>query len=344
MEKVLLGVSGGKDSTWACRVLQEKGYEVEGLLLILHSSAPIKEAQSVADRLGIKLHIADRSKQFNEAVEKYFADEYLRGRTPNPCVECNRRIKFGTLLEEANRLGIEKISTGHYVRVGQKDGRYYLAQASDLKKDQSYFLWQLTQEMLSRFVSPLEDKTKEEVVQRVTENALIDKITESQEICFIPDDDYVSYLRSRYTDNELKTAFSEGDFVTLDGETVGRHKGYGCYTVGQRKGLGIALGRPAYVLGIDTEHNRVIVGFEEDNRCAGFTADMLNFVFTPPFSGEGSFFVRPRYRSPLVPCSVKIDGGVARVTLDDWIKSVSAGQSAVFYDRDGRVAFGGKIR
>lgn len=344
MEKVLLGMSGGKDSTWACRVLQEKGYEVEGLLLVLHDSAPVKEAQLAAERLGIKLHIAERCHKFKCEVEDYFTSEYLSGRTPNPCVECNKRIKFDTLLEEADRLGIEKISTGHYVRVGERDGRYYIAQATDVKKDQSYFLWQLSQEMLSRYVSPLEDVTKDEVVQRVTENALIDKISESQEICFIPDDDYVAFLKKRYDENGLAKAFSEGDYVTLDGKTVGKHKGFACYTVGQRKGLGIALGRPAFVVRIEPESNRVVLGFEEDNVCGGFSVDSLNFVLDRPFEGKGSYFVRPRYRSPLVPCDVEVCDGVARVTLKNGIKSVSPGQSAVFYDVEGRVAFGGKIR
>ena len=344
MEKVLLGMSGGKDSTWACRVLQEKGYEVEGLLLVLHDSAPVKEAQTAADRLGIKLHIAERREKFRSDVENYFINEYLFGRTPNPCVECNRKIKFETLLEEADRLGIEKISTGHYVRVGEKDGRYYLAEAIDKKKDQSYFLWQLTQEMLSRYVSPLEDVTKDEVVQRVTEGALIDKISESQEICFIPDDDYVRFLKERYSDAEYKTAFSEGDFVTLDGRVVGKHKGFACYTVGQRKGLGIALGRPAFVVRIEPDVNSVVLGFEEDNVCNGFTVDSLNYVFTPTIEGEETFYVRPRYRSPLVPCKVKPYNGDVQVELDRCIKSVSPGQSAVFYDSEGRVAFGGKIR
>ena len=343
MEKVLLGMSGGKDSTWACRVLQEKGYEVEGLLLVLHGYAPVKEEQNAADRLGIKLHIADRSDRFKNDVEANFLSEYLSGRTPNPCVECNRKIKFETLLSEADRLGIEKISTGHYVRVGKEGDRYYLAQASDLKKDQSYFLWQLTQEMLSRFVSPLEGLIKEEVIQGVTENALVDKINESQEICFIPDDDYISFLKDHYSADQCNKAFSEGDFVLQDGTKVGRHKGYASYTVGQRKGLGVALGRPAYVLAIHPQSNSVVLGFEEDNICTRFNADSLNFMLCQPSDCELSCYVRPRYRSAAVPCKVKITNGVAETELITPVKGVSAGQSAVFYDHDGRVLLGGKI-
>ncbi len=343
MEKVLLGMSGGKDSTWACRVLQEMGYEVEGLLLVLHDSAPVAEAQLAARRLGIKLHVADRSQKFKREVEQYFTNEYLSGRTPNPCVECNKKIKFATFLEEADRLGIEKISTGHYVKVAKEGTRYTLSQAYDQKKDQSYFLWQLTQEMLSRFVSPLESVTKDDVVKNVTEGALIDEIKESQEICFVPDDDYISYLKTRMSPEEVAEAFGEGDYVSKEGKVLGKHKGYASYTVGQRKGLGIALGRPAFVLSIQPKEKRVVLGFEEDNRCNRFAADSLNFVSVPEFEGEREYFVRPRYRSPLIRCKVKVDGKKAYVSTETAVKLVSPGQSAVFYDSEGRVAFGGKI-
>lgn len=344
MSKILLGMSGGKDSTWACRVLQNMGYEVEGLLLVLHDSAPVKEAQLSAERLGIRLHVVQRTEFFRREVEDYFANEYLSGRTPNPCVECNSKIKFALLAEEADRLGIEKISTGHYVRAGEYNGRYTLSRAGDEKKDQSYFLWQLSQEILARFVSPLQELTKDDVVKGVVNEGLIDEIRESQEICFVPDDDYISFLRQRFDEAQLKRAFTPGDFVTLDGRTVGKHNGCASYTVGQRKGLGIALGRPAYVVKVSTEDNRVILGFEEDNLCDSFTVDGLNFVSEAPFEGEGSFFVRPRYRSPLLPCNVNIRDGCAEVNTNTPVKLVSPGQSAVFYDREGRVAFGGKIR
>lgn len=344
MEKILLGMSGGKDSTWACRVLQDMGYEVEGLLLVLHQSAPVEDAKAAAQKLGIKLHITDRSDKFKKEVEGYFANEYLSGRTPNPCVECNSKIKFATLIEEADRLGIEKISTGHYVGVGKTDGRFYISQAKDLKKDQSYFLWQLTQEMLSRFVSPLENVTKDEVVSGVVSSSLIKEIKESQEICFIPDNDYVSFLKKTFSAEETARAFSEGDYITADGKAVGRHSGYASYTVGQRKGLGIALGRPAFVLDILPEENKILVGFEEDNKCQSFETDSLNFMAVSPFEGALKCFVRPRYRSPLVECDVSIKDGSASVYTQVPIKSVSPGQSAVFYDTHGRVLFGGKIK
>ncbi len=343
MEKVLLGMSGGKDSTWACRVLQQRGYEVEGLLLVLHENAPIEEAKKSAERLGIKLHISDRINSFEEKVKRYFASEYLSGRTPNPCVECNSNIKFAALLDEADRLGIEKISTGHYVRAGKRGSRYTLSMADDTKKDQSYFLWQLGQGALSRFVSPLEDASRDDVIRNVLDARLMDSVKESQEICFVPDDDYIEFLKSAFTPEEAKKALSEGDFVNSEGKVMGRHRGYASYTVGQRKGLGVALGRPAFVLGISPEENRVILGFEEENACREFTADSLNFVSLEEFEGERTMYVRPRYRSPLIECRVIITGGRASVSCNTLIKPVSPGQSAVFYTESGELAFGGKI-
>ncbi len=342
MEKILLGMSGGKDSTWACRVLQERGFEVEGLLLVLHSSAPVSEAQRAAERLGIRLHIVDLQDEFKKKVKDYFANEYLSGRTPNPCVECNSKIKFSALLNEANRLGIEKISTGHYVRVGKSEDRYTLSQAYDTKKDQSYFLWQLSQEVLSRFISPLEYTTKDEVVDGVVSNGLIDEVSESQEICFIPDDDYRLFLKEHLSGEAYARAFCEGNFVNSEGKVLGRHKGYASYTVGQRKGLGIALGKPAFVLKTVPDENKVVLGFENENVSDELEVGELNFVSVSEFR-EGRLYVRPRYRSPLVECEVRVENGVARVKTLSPMKLTPSGQSAVFYDGEGKVVFGGKI-
>ncbi len=344
MNKVLLGMSGGKDSTWACRVLQSMGYEVEGLLLVLHSNAPVAQAEESARRLGIKLHIADRCEKFKRDVEMHFALEYLAGRTPNPCVECNYAVKLATLIEEADRFGIEKISTGHYVRVGRLGDRYIISRATDLNKDQSYFLWKLSQEMLSRLVSPLQDLMSNDVINSVKSERLLDSVKESQEICFIPDDDYVGFLKSTFTPLESKRAFSQGDFVTSDGKKVGVHKGYASYTVGQRKGLGVALGRPAYVTAIIPETNTVVIGFEEERARVEFTADSLNFVSVAPFEGVCEAFVRTRHRAPLTPCEVKIASGRAEFKAQVPVKISAPGQSAVFYDECGRVLFGGILQ
>lgn len=343
MEKVLLGMSGGIDSTFACRVLQERGFEVEGLFLSLHKNASAHDALESAKRLGIPLHVADYSDLFKREVEEYFISEYLKGRTPNPCVVCNRRIKIHTLLAEADKLGIHYVATGHYVKVGKDNDRYFLKSASDCKKDQSYFLWQLTQEQLSRLVTPLSDFEKREVIEEVKSQRLVDKTEESQEICFIPDDDYVGFLKERLTNEEKETAFGKGKFVLKDGSKVGTHNGIASYTVGQRKGLGVALGRPAFVIEIKPDSKEVVLGFEEDNKADTIKVDSINFVKMPCFEGEIDCFVRPRYRSPLIPCTASVENGKAVVKTHTPVKMPSPGQSTVFYSADGDVLFGGYI-
>ncbi len=343
MKKVLLGMSGGIDSTWSCRALQGEGYEVEGLFLSLHPHADLEKAEAAAKKLGIRLHVADYSESFKREIEDYFIKEYTLGRTPNPCVVCNRKIKFNCLLEEAKRLGIDLIATGHYVRVSKEGERFTLKSALDEKKDQSYFLWQLTQEELSHFVAPLAEYEKSEVTRLVREGELSDQDGESQEICFIPDDDYISFLESRLNDEDLEKAFGKGNFVSIDGKVLGEHSGIASYTVGQRKGLGIALGRPAFVVEIRADRREVVLGFEEDNLTDRFECNGLNFVSIPEFEGEMECFVRPRYRSPLISASVSVENGVARVRPERKIKMTSPGQSAVFYDARGRVLFGGYI-
>ncbi|MBQ7897631.1 MAG: tRNA 2-thiouridine(34) synthase MnmA [Clostridia bacterium] len=343
MEKVLLGMSGGIDSTFACRALQEKGYEVEGLFLSLHKNASSDDAKEAAKRLGIKLHVADYSALFEREVEEYFISEYLKGRTPNPCVVCNRRIKFYTLLCEANKLGIHYVATGHYVRIGKSGERYFLKSAADSKKDQSYFLWQLTQEQLSRFLTPLAELEKRHVIEEVRNSNLVDKTEESQEICFVPDDDYVKYLKERLNEKEKEQAFAKGNFVLKDGRKVGEHNGIASYTVGQRKGLGVALGRPAFVIEIKPDSKEVVLGFETDNISDTVKVSSINFVGLAPFVGELDCFVRPRYRSPLIPCTVSVENGEAIAKTHTPIKMPSPGQSAVFYNSLGEVLFGGYI-
>lgn len=343
MEKVLLGMSGGIDSTFACRVLQENGYEVEGLFLSLHKNASSDEATEAAKRLGIKLHVADYSHLFEKEVEEYFIKEYLKGRTPNPCVVCNRRIKFHTLITEADKRGIHYVATGHYVNVGKMGERYFLKSATDSKKDQSYFLWQLTQEQLSRFLTPLADFEKRAVIEEVKSHKLVDKTDESQEICFIPDDDYVRFLKERLNEGEREKAFDKGNFVLKDGRIVGEHNGIASYTVGQRKGLGVALGRPAFVIEIKPHTKEVVLGFEEDNKSDTIKVSDVNFVGSAPFEGSVDCFVRPRYRSPLIPCTALVENGKVIAKTHTPIKMPSPGQSAVFYNDRGEVLFGGYI-
>ncbi len=342
--RILVGMSGGIDSTWTVKKLLLDNWQVEGAVLVMHDNSPIEEARRAADSLGVMLHEVDCREAFSKKVESVLVSEYAKSRTPNPCVLCNAEIKFKYLAECARGLGIDKISTGHYVKVEKGDnGRVVLRMAEDRKKDQSYFLWRVSQEDLAMFHSTLEDDLKNEVKERLVEDKVVHDSRESQEICFIPDNERVEYLKKRMTPDELAAVFVKGDFVNTDGTRVGEHAGLINYTPGQRKGLGIALGRPAYVLRLDRENNRVVVGFEEDNRCERFDVGDLHFVSADKFEGECSCLVRVRHRGALLEAKVYVAGTRAHVELCSPDKTVSAGQSAVFYDEDGRVLFGGFI-
>lgn len=343
--RILVGMSGGIDSTWAVKNLLEKGFDVEGAVLDMHPHSPVEQARRAAEELGVKLHVIDCRENFNNSVKSNFVSEYTNGRTPNPCVVCNSDIKFRLLAKTARDLGIKKISTGHYVRVeyNPETARYEMYSASDLSKDQSYFLWRVGQSDLSMFYSVLDTRDKTSVKKEMSDTGIFHDNKESQEICFIPDDDRIAFLKSEMTAEEIKKAFTEGDFITLDGEAVGRHSGLANYTLGQRKGLGIALGKPAYVLGLDSSTNRVIVGFAEDNVCHGFNVSGIRFVSVPEFEGERECLVRVRHRGALREACVSVKGDKAEISLKTLEKSVSSGQSAVFYDADGKVLFGGFI-
>lgn len=338
-------MSGGIDSTWAVKRLIEEGWAVEGAVLDMHPSSPVEQARLAAHSLGIPLHVIDCRKRFKEAVEDYFVSEYANGRTPNPCVMCNSEVKIRLLADTARGLGIDRISTGHYVRIvkNAKTGRYEMYSAEDKKKDQSYFLWRVSQEDWAMFHSTLENAEKESVKRELDEGEISHDGKESQEICFIHDGFRTQFLRERMSEEERLRSFTEGDFVTLDGNTVGRHNGLANYTLGQRKGLGIALGRPAYVLRLDGATNRVTVGFEEDNVCHGFTVSGVHFVSLEAFEGDIECLVRVRHRGILRKATATMVGDRCTVSLKIPEKSVSSGQSAVFYDDDGRVLFGGVI-
>jgi tRNA-specific 2-thiouridylase len=345
-ERILVGMSGGIDSTWVVKKLISEGFDVEGVVLDMHEMSPVASAKKAAEDLGIKLHVIDCRKEFCESVEKNLISEYSNARTPNPCVVCNSLIKFKKIAEKARELGIERISTGHYVRIeiSEQTGRAQMLVAKDTKKDQSYFLWKVCQEDLKMFYGVICDSEKEDVKKDMAQSGVSHLSKESQEICFIPDDDRVTYLKSKMNDEEKRRAFSEGDFVDTCGRVLGKHKGVGYYTVGQRKGLGIALGRPSYVLELDSENNRVVLGFEEDNLCRGFCVDNLNFVSIPLLDSEMECYVRVRHRGALRKALVKPVDNKCDVILLEREKVVSPGQSAVFYDECGRVLFGGIIR
>lgn len=354
-KRVLVGMSGGIDSSAACIMLQEQGYEVVGVTMRTwdipsHFSSPeqeqpdeIVEAQAVAARLGIEHHVADVREEFRKVIVQYFIDEYMRGRTPNPCVMCNPLFKERILCEWADRTGCQWIATGHYCQIEKRNGHCYIVTGDDATKDQSYFLWKLPQEILERMLLPLGGMTKETVREYLAQKGFEAKAKggESMEICFI-DKDYRDFLREHCPD--IDERIGPGWFVDSKGLKLGQHKGFAYYTIGQRKGLGIALGEPAYVLKINPEKNTVMLG-NADQLKTGYmlveppvAPDIEELLNCPDLS------VRIRYRSRPIPCQVLQlpDNGYLLVKFATEASAITPGQSAVFYDGN-RVLGGGFI-
>lgn len=327
--EVLLGLSGGIDSEYSAKLLLEEGFSVSGMYINMLGKS-VEGVKNVSDKLGIPLYITDKSKEFGENVVSPFADYYQKGKTPNPCVECNRFVKIQTLLEESKKLGIPYIATGHYAKIKKIGDRYCIAKGADAKKDQSYFLWKLTEEQLKVLKFPLGDVLKETLLSEQSYG-----YKESQDICFI-DKDYRDFL------TEIGVSSPAGDFLSVDGKIVGRHNGICNYTRGQRKGLGVALGYPAFVTKIDTLTNSITLGKREDLSVRTFWVKDLNFQAVEEFTDEREFNVKTRYRATPILASVKLIDGKARVCLSEPDSLVTPGQSAVFYDGE-CIAFGGEI-
>ena len=341
--RILLGMSGGLDSTYAAMKLCDMGHTVEGALLLMHPYTDIEAAKESADALGIPLHIIDCREKFEKIVVPHFMDEYLSARTPNPCIVCNSEVKFRVLYDYAMEKGFDMIATGHYADVIKvTDGaeeRYAVSRSKDSTKDQTYVLWRLPQDILSRLVFPLSDSCKKEVREDAQNRGLAaaDR-EESQEICFIPSGDYAGYIEER------RGVSLPGDFVDTDGNVLGRHNGIIRYTVGQRKGLGIALGARAFVTEINPETNKITLAFEA--KSASEIA-VKNVVFSgmkqPSEPYETELFVKVRYLAPPISAKVTFYPDLtASVSLCTPVKSVTPGQSAVFYDGN-RVVAGGFI-
>lgn len=342
-KKVLVGMSGGIDSSSVCLMLKDKGYEVIGITMRVwdlpqHFSEPgqeqpnhVMQARELAERLGIEHYVADERASFKDVVVRNFIDEYLNGRTPNPCVMCNPTFKFRMLMEWADRLGCDYIATGHYVQKVEQDGSVYLKCGADTKKDQSYFLWRLSQEVLRRCIFPLGDTTKDKVRAYLTEKGFEAKARggESMEVCFIPGD-YREFLKEQLPDLEQKVG--PGDFVDEQGHKLGRHQGFPFYTVGQRKGLGIALGKPAFVLKINPQKNTVMLGDAEQLKTEYMLAEQDNLIDEAEVFGNEELTVRIRYRSKPIACSVKrLEDGRLLVHFQTEASAIAPGQSAVFY-------------
>ena len=342
-KSVLVGMSGGIDSTAVCSMLLEQGYRVEGVTLITCDSGlrAAEDAAALAAQLRIPHHIADVRSEFRELVVEPFIGEYMSGRTPNPCVNCNPTVKFRLLREWADRLGCARIATGHYVKIKETTGndrqpRYYIVTGDDDRKDQSYFLWRLTQQQLSRVIFPLGGWEKPQVLEYLKEHNLQSaaKDGESMEVCFIPGD-YRDFLRANVPD--IDTCPGGGQFVDSEGRTLGKHCGYPFYTVGQRKGLGIALGYPAYVLKINAAKNTVMLGTEEQLQTDFLLIECPEWVDGIP----ENLSVRVRYRSHPIECDAPVATGDGRwiVRLHNAVQAITPGQSAVFYN--GNTVVGG---
>ena len=334
-------MSGGIDSTYAATELRSRGYEVVGAFLKMTEDSDVNSAIRAAEALNVPLTVVDCTARFRDIVIGNFLSEYAAARTPNPCIVCNRFVKISALCETAKAMGIPKIATGHYTDVGfdEISGRYYIRKAADPRKDQSYMLWRLTQDQLAVLTFPLNSLLKSEIKMKAKEMDLPNAdAPESQEICFIPDDDYVSYIEERLG------KFPKGAFVDDGGKAVGTHNGIIHYTLGQRKGLGIALGKPAFVTAIDPKANTVSVTTDETKIFSDrlICAD-LNFMALAPGDYENlSAQGKVRYAAKPERASVAIRGGRAEVRFERPVRAITPGQSVVFYEGD-KILFGGMI-
>ncbi|MBQ4054865.1 MAG: tRNA 2-thiouridine(34) synthase MnmA [Clostridia bacterium] len=335
--RIVIGCSGGLDSTYVAGLLSEN-HEVCGVSLKMSDHTDTALARESCEVLGIPFVELDVRDDFNKYVVDNFVDEYRRARTPNPCIMCNRYVKIRALCDYAADNGFDCVATGHYCRIENHNGRYCVVRGTDERKDQSYMLWQLTQDQLSKLMTPLGDSVKDEVRESAYSQGLkAASLKESQDICFIPGGDYVSFIKKKTGE------FPEGDFIDADGTVLGRHKGIINYTLGQRKGLGIALGQPMFVVAIDPVANTVTLAKSGEEYMSSFSVSGL--VFQQQIEQNGEFddlCVKIRYAARPVPCRVRIENGMASVSFLTPQRAVTPGQSAVFYRGDS-VAFGGFI-
>ena len=346
--RILVAMSGGIDSSVAALMLHEEGYEVIGMTMKTWdyqssggskketgccSLDSINDARNMAVQLGFPHYIIDIREEFGDSVIDYFTDEYMNGRTPNPCVMCNTHVKWDAMLRRADNLGCEHIATGHYAVKGELNGRHYISKGKDLTKDQSYVLWGISQESLGRTMLPLGGMAKTEIRQIAIDKGFpeLAKKAESYEICFIPDNDYRGFLKRRVPNISEKV--KPGKFISESGEVLGEHQGYPFYTIGQRKGLGIALGYPAFVTDINMDTNTVVIGKDTDLLRDGMTVgklNMLKYENVKDFAGT----TKVRYHHEGTSSIITQQDDIMFVNFNEPVSGIAPGQAGVFYEGD----------
>jgi tRNA-uridine 2-sulfurtransferase len=351
--KIIVAMSGGVDSAVTAGMLLDEGHEVIGVNLRTWEYEPpacsttkksccspedIKDARDVGLSFQIPFYVVKMEKVFNEKVIKRFVDDYKLGKTPNPCVECNTFVKFGALFEKAKALGIEKIATGHYANIVTVNGRYAISPGIDKNKNQAYYLYGLSQDNLKNTLFPLGNMEKPKVRELASKYGLaIAQKKESQEICFIPENDYRSFLKKKNVE------FTPGFFKLYDGRILGKHEGKENFTIGQRKGLGLSWRKPLYVIGIEDD-GTVFLGEEEETFCEKFIVEDINFQgLDENFIGELECTIQVRYRHNPIRCIAKFDKNICTVYPAEMVQSVTPGQSAVFYPLDKSYILAGGI-
>lgn len=357
-KKVVVGMSGGVDSSVAAYLLKEAGYEVIGVTMQIWQDeetalqaenggccglSAVDDARRVAQSLDIPYYVMNFKKEFKCHVMDYFVEEYLHGRTPNPCIACNRYVKWEALLRRSMEIGADYIATGHYAQIKQlENGRYVIRNSVTAAKDQTYALYNLTQFQLAHTLMPVGAYTKDEIRKMAAQIGIpVAGKPDSQEICFIPDNDYAGFI-----DREAGERVPEaGNFVTKDGMILGQHKGITHYTIGQRKGLHLAMGHPVFVTQIRPGTNEVVIGEAEDVFTDRLICGQLNFMAIEDLQGSRKVMAKIRYGHKGVPCTIeKTEDGLVRCVFDEPVRAVTPGQAVVFYEQDYVVGGGTIIR